>query len=202
MNLPIPTRIAQLVPTLPGWCPVEKALWLADIIARERLIHVVEIGVFGGRSLLPMALALRQLQVGGFALGIDSYTSHQNVEGFPSTSPHAQWSEQCDYRAVYADVVQQIRDYDLSRVCGVLRAASEDVAALIGMVDLLHLDGCHSVLASCRDVETWLPKVRRDGIIVLDDTDWGSVQEAKSMLRAACGEPGHDGGTWEAYRVR
>jgi predicted O-methyltransferase YrrM len=66
-------------------------------------------------------------------------------------------------------------------------------------IGLLHIDGNHSADVARRDVETWLPKVKPGGVIVLDDTDWPTVQAARALLTERCKKIIH-GTTWEAFR--
>ena len=185
----------------PGWCSAVKAKWLADLVLRERLTHCVEIGVFGGRSLLPVALAVKSLGRGGYVLGIDPYDVTHETEAVTAPDRVA-WAGTVDYESVYCRTLLEIRRRGLHSHCGLLRAASDECAGLIGSVDLVHLDGCHSVLASCRDVETWLPKVRPGGWFVVDDVDWASVQPARAMVAAWCDPPVSVEAGWEAYRKR
>ena len=43
--------------SIPGWCSEEKALLMMDIIKENKCQHCIEIGVFSGRSLFPIAKA-------------------------------------------------------------------------------------------------------------------------------------------------
>ena len=183
-----------------GWCTPFKAKWLADHILREHLNHVVEIGVFTGRSLIPMGLAVQELARGGYVLGIDPYSLERQTESV-EIEGHITWARDIPYEQFHCETLAAIRSAGVSECCGLIRAASDEIACLIGPLDLLHIDGCHSVLASSRDVEVWTPKVRSGGLIVLDDATWSSVAEARAMLRDRCGPPSFtsDDG-WECYR--
>ena len=188
---------------LPGWCTPLKGRWLADHVVREHLTHCAEIGVFGGRSLLALGLAVRHLGRGGYVLGIDPYDFGRQVEGMDRHPPHVEWARDIPFDRLHANALAAIRARGLQPHCGIIRAAADEVAGLIGPLDLLHIDGCHSVLSSCRDAEVWAPKVRPGGLIVLDDAEWETVQPARAMLAALCEpnpvapEPG-----WEVYRKR
>jgi predicted O-methyltransferase YrrM len=63
---------------LPGWCTKEKAYTLASLVIGTRPAVIVEVGVFGGRSFLPMALALKELGK-GMAIGIDPWSPAASV---------------------------------------------------------------------------------------------------------------------------
>lgn len=184
---------------LPGWCSVKKARWLVDTILAEKLTNIVEIGVFGGRSLIAMALAVKHLSLGGYVLGVDSYCFEDQIEG-EHRKHHIEWARNIDFELMWHVATNAVQKYAVQSVCGVLRASSLQVSWLVETVDLLHIDGCHSVLASCRDVESWLPKVRQGGIVVLDDSDWDTVQPAREMLMEQL-ELVHTETTWEAYRI-
>jgi hypothetical protein len=45
-------------------------------------------------------------------------------------------------------------------------------------IDFLFIDGCHETAAVLRDIDTWLPKVSRGGIIAGDDYGWDTVRHA------------------------
>jgi len=187
---------------LPGWCTLHKANWLVDNILSENLIHIVELGVFGGRSLLPMGGAVKLVGRGGYVLGVDSYSVEKQIEGMSAHPAHVEWGKAIDFESLHNLAMTEIRKADLQSHCGIVRAASSEIACLIGMLDLLHIDACHSIISSCRDVETWVPKVRPGGLIVLDDCEWETVKSARSMLKEMCGgEVSYSSGNgWEVYR--
>lgn len=189
---------------LAGWCSQLKGRWLADHILKEQVTHVVELGVFGGRSLLAMALAVKELGRGGFVLGIDPYQFEEQVEGMgdPQLKPHVDWARDIPFETIYQKTLQEIQTRHLSSHCALLRAASQDCACLVGQIDCLHIDACHSVLSSCRDVEVWVPKVRSGGLVVLDDATWWTVQPARQMLLSMCESPISPEEGWEVYRKK
>jgi len=51
-------RLKDVAARLPGWCPEEKALWMADHIVKNGYRTAAELGVYAGRSVFPIALAI------------------------------------------------------------------------------------------------------------------------------------------------
>src|SRR5271170_6961170 len=80
------SRIATTLPTLDGWATSEKGCTLAALVLANKPKLVVEIGVFAGRSLLPMALALKA-NGSGKVIGIDPYDSQESAKDeFPDSA--------------------------------------------------------------------------------------------------------------------
>lgn len=52
-------RLKDVATRLQGWCPEEKALWMADHIVQEAHKTARELGVCAGRSVFPIALPNR-----------------------------------------------------------------------------------------------------------------------------------------------
>lgn len=181
----IHARIDAVVPGMLGWCTPEKAKYLAGLIDTHKPELVVEIGVFGGRSLLPMAMALEA--VGGVAFGIDPWSVAAALEGEESEANRDWWSKNVDLENVFTNFVQQVLAQRLTRTCRWIRAESEAVAPMFedASIGLLHLDSNHSELVSCRDVATWRAKVAPAGIWVLDDSNWASQAKAIEMIKAS-----------------
>ena len=91
-------RIAGVLPTLEGWCDLEKANTLASAVLSLRPAVTVEIGVFGGKSLIPMALACAACGTGR-VIGIDPWDAASSTEGY--TEANADWWKSVDHEAIY-----------------------------------------------------------------------------------------------------
>ena len=170
-----------------GWCPVEKQRILAALVIGHHVQRAVEIGVFQGGSLLPLAAAMRL--TGGHVLGIDPYSSsaagqHDNLERFVPIVG-ADWHNRIDWDRLYRRVTAHIEQEGLSRHAALMRLTSDEAASVVAPpLDLLHIDGNHDAQAVASDVSRWVPKVRPGGLIVVDDTDWDGVAVHYDRLRA------------------
>lgn len=172
-----------LVPEFAGWCPVEKAMTLAKVILDAKPINLVEVGVFGGRSLIPMGLALRQNGFGSI-LGIDPWDVGAAVEGDVGKENAEWWSRNVDLEEIYRGFIMKVMELGLTRQCRWLRIRSEQAVRLFEdrSIHLFHLDSNHSELVSCRDVGLWKEKVSDNGFWVMDDTNWTTQHKAIDMI--------------------
>jgi hypothetical protein len=127
--------------------------WLVDAL-RPRTI--VELGVHNGFSYFVFCQAVRRLQLQARCFAIDSFEGDEHA-GF--------YGEE-----VYEEVSRRNRRYDgFSRVIRSTFAEACDQFA-DGSIDILHIDGCHTLDAVRRDFETWLPKLSRRGVVLFHDT--------------------------------
>ncbi len=183
--------IEQLLDSIPadagGGASSLKALVLSDLMITQRLQSVVEIGVYRGRLLLPLALTAMS-QGAGEVIGIDPYTAQAAEQHDEHASPLdlETWPHGIDWDGLYAQVNLAIANHGLERWCRVLRTRSEDSARKFsaGAIDLLHIDGNHDHASVIRDVELYVPKVKIGGYVVLDDTSWASVWPVYRQLQA------------------
>jgi len=197
-------NLATLLKPIHGWCSAEKSEWLAEWIAANNPRRIVEIGVFGGRSLLVMGLALKQQADdgscrNGYALGIDPYDPTYAIEEDLDPA-NREWWNTVDMEPIYQGALALLCKHEVTKFAGIVRSSAEQIAKLFPheSLDLVHVDGCHSETASCRDVKTWFPLLRHGGVMVLDDTDWPSVRAAKELLDKY-GVLILNGGTWCVY---
>lgn len=178
-------EIAEAIKPMEGWCSAEKAMAMAELILETNPVLVVELGVFGGRSLIPQAIALRASGQ-GVIIGIDPWKRSAALEGDNGVENDRWWAN-LDYHAIHRSCMEHIWKNDLDEQCIVLRASSEQCTSFtasygIDHINILHIDGNHSEFTSCRDVTTWVPRVASNGYIWMDDTDWPSTKKAQDLL--------------------
>jgi len=168
-----------------GWCNQDKAELFASHLTNMYSPLCVEIGVFAGRSLIILGLLLKE-KGRGIAVGIDNWSKTAIVEG--NESKDMKWYLDKDLEAIYQTCLKYVIDYEVENYCSVLRLDSYRGANIFGYesIDLLHIDGNHSEKISCRDVELFLPKVKRQGVIVFDDINWGTTKKAQALLAKNC----------------
>lgn len=167
-----------------GWCEVPKALAMAELILTTKPKTVVEIGVFGGRSLVPQAMALRENGKGKI-YGIDPWSWVANVDA-ETDQERMKWWATVPLEEIHRKCMGEIAAYALEDYVTIIRDCSHKCKELFGEIDILHIDGNHSETTSTRDVENYVPKVNANGWVWMDDTDWASTQHALSVLKQSC----------------
>jgi len=61
---------------------------------------------------------------------------------------------------------------------------SEEYSNIINYeIDILHIDGNHEEESSCKDVELYLPRVKKGGYVWFDDANWHQTQKAINLLQ-------------------
>lgn len=168
--------------SLEGWCSKSKASVLIDLIFMFKPKVVVEIGVWGGKSLVPMAIAVRETH-NGVVYGIDPWASASSVKGMEGVNK--EWWGKVDHEKVYEGLAESIHKLHLDSQIKLIKKESKD-APKIPNIDFLHIDGNHSEEASYLDVCKWVPLVSKGGIIVFDDTTWGTTKRAVEFLDKNC----------------
>jgi len=168
-------RIAKILDVPPGqpshvegWCDLDKACDLAATVLAIRPKVIVEIGVFGGRSLIPMALACQHLNQ-GVVIGIDPWSAQASTDGYDEAN--AKWWGSLDHEAVYRRFMSHLRELGLQGYVVVERSKSDDVKFEITEIDFLHIDGQHTEQA-IRDANRFASMVRVGGFVCVDDTGW------------------------------
>jgi predicted O-methyltransferase YrrM len=169
---------------LEGWCSREKAAVLVNLVLREKPEICVEIGVYGGRSLVPCAAALRH-NGSGHIYGIETWRPDVATE-YAHSEENDAWWRALDFPLIKREFVRFIADHDLSWQIRLVEAPAADAAVLFGPIDFLHIDGAHSVYNAAEDVVLYLKKLKRGGIVILDDIDWTTTAPAYDILKALC----------------
>lgn len=178
----------EIMNGLEGWCAEDKASVLIDIILKLKPTTIVEIGVFGGKSLVPMACAL-QVNQGGVIYGIDPWSAEASMEEVHNKDNKHYWSI-VDHRGIMNGLMSKIEQLNLTDHIELIESTSEN-APLIYDIDILHVDGNHSDKTSFYDVNKWVPLVRKGGWIIFDDMKWheegvDTTARAVAWLDANC----------------
>lgn len=170
MNAELLRQIERTNAECEGWCDLNKAVTLAMLVLAIRAETVLEIGVFGGKSFLPMALALKY-QGCGTAIGIDPWNVQASTDGMANPQDLTWWS-QLDHDKIYQKFLAAFKSCDVEAHTKILRKRSDDVEPP-GAIDVAHIDGSHEETAY-RDFVRFGPKVRVGGFLVADDLGWSS----------------------------
>ena len=193
-------RIELALPPLHGWTTPDKGVRLAELIVESDADSSVEIGVFGGRGTIAMAIGHQTLGH-GCVTGIDPWEINASQEGV-NAQANDDWWAQVDHDAIYEQFITALVNNGVVRQCRVMREHSLTAVRLFGdrSVDLLHQDGNHSEAISSAEVEIWTPKLRPGGYWIADDTDWPTTRRAQEMLVERRFELLEDHGGWRLYR--
>lgn len=195
-------RIELALAPLHGWTTPEKGTRLAELVAETKADVTVEIGVFGGRGTIAMAIA-HQLMRKGHVAAIDPWEAQASLDG-ENAAANDEWWSKVDYELVYEQFLTALLRNGVARYCRVMRERSDTAVRLFadGSVSVLHQDGNHSEAVTAAEVTLWAPKLATGGYWVADDADWGTTQRALTMLEEMGFARLEDHGGWRVYQKR
>lgn len=172
-------KIAGTVLQMNGWCSVDKAQALAAMVVALRPKRIVEVGVYAGRSVVPMAMALA-FNGSGEIYAIDAWDA--SIAKRNEVKDHADWWSKIDFDAIYNEFVSTVDKNQLSAFVKIIKGESSKVEPPTN-IDILTVDGAHTDQA-IEDVERFAPNVRKGGLVIMDDIGWvgGGVQRACDVL--------------------
>ncbi len=181
-------KILEILPSFPGWCSSEKALELFNLAIKTKPSLCVEIGVFGGSSLLPIASALKHLGK-GIVIGIDPWDPREAIKHFnlPEDEENLAWWSSLDFEKIFQEYSRLFSKHHLNDHVITIKSTSALASTIITTpIDILHLDGNHSEFGIISDITLYLPKVRPGGYIWLNDILSKSIQPAIKLLVNSC----------------
>lgn len=166
-----------------GWCCLNKAGCLIDYIdeiceSAENPV-CVEIGVFGGKSVLPVALELKRHKKGKI-YAIDPWTNSEASKGYDGIN-YEYW-KQINLEYFYNIFTQSIKEFELHDYVEIIRKPSDE-APSFSDINLLYIDGQHTIQAM-KDAIKYASNVVNGGYCVLDDVEWGEVAGVPLYLQA------------------
>ena len=195
-------RVEGAIPPLHGWTTVDKGTRLAELVVIAGTDLSVELGVFGGRGTISMAIGHEALGRGA-VLAVDPWERAASLEGVNDPANDAWWRE-LDHEAIHASFLGALDRTGVARWCRVLRERSRDAVARVadGSVMVLHQDSNHSEAVSTAEVEQWTPKLAHDGLWIADDTDWPTTRRAQERLAELGFAVLEDHTQWKVFRRR
>ncbi len=187
MSLPshISNAIHNYLNHMEGWTSPERGCEMAQCILETKAQICVDIGVFGARSTIAMGFAARELN-SSRVYGIDNWNPASAEDNDDRKEGVEWWQKQSNLETIHQLAMRSIWDHRLEPWVTIIRAKSEHVHQLFPTIDFLNIDGGHSESNSCRDVNLYLPKVRRGSYVLMDDTSWPSTQSALKLIEEQC----------------
>jgi hypothetical protein len=174
------------------WCSSEKAVSMAAAAFTLRPTLCVEIGVWGGGSLFPVAMVLKELGGERKVWAIDPWNPNASGEGYTGENLEW-WTTKANHEWAHNYFQKILNETGTFQFVKVVRGKSDNVVAP-DKIDFLHIDGQHTDQA-VRDADRFAGKVRVGGMCVLDDLGAfdGHVDRAANRLRGL--------GFVELYRI-
>ena len=128
----------------------------SDLIDAVKPSLLVELGTYYGESYFGFCQAIQERGIDCRAYAVDTWQGDLNTGR---------------YSASVFEAVSNYNAAHYSAFSSLLRMRFDEASKLFTdhTIDLLHLDGCHSYESVKRDFETWLPKVSKNGIILIHD---------------------------------
>lgn len=131
------------------------AFWLAETLQPKRF---VELGTHYGSSYFAFCQAISQQNWDAQCFAVDTWQGDEHA-GIYGREVHAQVYEhnQRNY-ADFSTLIKTSFDEALQHFAD-------------GSIDLLHIDGLHTLDAVRHDFDSWLPKLSTQGVIIMHDTN-------------------------------
>ena len=179
--------LEMILSKMEGWCTLHKAQKLQELAAAPGCQLAVEIGIFGGKSLIPVAMAFAK-KGSGKIYGIEPWDNDVAIETV-TNDVNDQWWKDLDLVAIKRSFLQHLVDLGLEKYVKIIEVPSDAAVPVFqnprfaGKIDLVHIDGAHSVEQSLFDCTYWHRLLRSGGYIVLDDINWPTLQLAFDYLK-------------------
>lgn len=186
--------------SMDGWCTREKAQRIYELVINHKPSQVVELGVFAGRSLIPMALGLVANQKGKIT-GIDPWCKNASTENYDEQDANHKWWNSLDHELIFNRFVASLTQHQVQDVTSYIRSTSRECHHQFATesIDILHQDGNHSETISCEEIELYADKVRSGGVWIMDDTNWETTRTAQALILTKGFELFEDHTEWKIY---
>ena len=127
-----------------------------DLVAVMKPALLVELGVDRGESYFAFCQSALENKTGTRCFGIDTWRGDEHAGGYDETTFTQVSAHNRGNFAAFSTLIRSTFDGALPQFEA-------------GSVDVFHLDGLHTEAAVRHDIDSWLPKIRPGGILLLHD---------------------------------
>lgn len=141
-----------------------------ELIGRLRPNTIVELGTYSGSSFAAFCQAVEACGIDAKCFGIDLWQGDIHMGKFDE------------------DLYQEISRYMAANYPGIASLVRKDFNEAValfddGSVDLLHIDGTHTLEAVSNDFHTWFPKLSDRAVVLFHDTNVTVTNTGEAALR-------------------
>lgn len=172
----IKEKSKELMSHIQGKCSEKKAEALISLMWFMKPKVVVELGVFAGKSLLPIAFTLQQLNKGKI-YGIDPWSNDRSK----LTELEKKLAGEIDQQKILQDLKEHVQMLGLEEHVQLIQAEFSKKSP-VEPVDVLHIDRLLSKGSSLNEIAKWVGLVRLGGAVIFDDMPWGEVGNVITWL--------------------
>ncbi len=163
-----------------------------DLVAVLQPRLIVELGVDRGESYFAFCQSALENKTGTRCFGIDTWRGDEHAGGYDETTFAQVSTHNREHYAAFSTLIRSTFDDALPQ----FEPAS---------IDLFHLDGLHTEAAVRHDIDSWLPKLRPGGILLLHDVGvrakgfgvWKVWEEIRNEGRSWTFHDGPGLGVWQ-----
>lgn len=188
-----------------GWCTEEKMRRLYQLaketpLQYDRKVNIIELGVYAGRSLFPMAIAYKESGAGA-VIGVDAWDNIAPLQGTNHPANNKFW-EELDINAIYNHFTKSIYDLQLQGVVYHEKCKSVDYAPSVKDYScvIIHQDSAHNPETIIAELDAYISKLAIGGYWVVDDSDWPEVKDGYAKLPDYGLELREDYTSWQIWK--
>ena len=134
----------------------EHIFFAYDLVAQLRPAVLVELGTDRGESYFAFCQSARENQTQTKCFAIDHWQGDSHAGSYDNTTFNDVENHNREHYADFSTLIRSTFDEALERFAP-------------DSIDLMHIDGHHTEEAVRHDVESWLPKLRPGGILLMHD---------------------------------
>jgi hypothetical protein len=138
----------------------------------------VEIGIFGGSTLLH--LYDKAVESNSVLIGVDPHDKINLYNGktVDEVSENVKVNTKNLFEVNRKNLQEIILEYKLEPTIKYINDFSANASTSFedNSIDLLHIDGDHSTKGVYDDLKNYWPKMKKGGVVICDDYNWGSIE--------------------------